>query len=90
IGLKNIHVTPPLISKKKITIWGNTPLTTTRKLRSGPFRSRESTGGFAGVLLGICVVFVIEVIVLLVRVALIGCTNTDLLWMKKDPREKMR
>ncbi|KAF8386662.1 hypothetical protein PRIPAC_75804 [Pristionchus pacificus] len=48
------------------------------------------TGGFAGVLLGICVVFVIELILLVVRVALIGITNTDPLRMKKDSREKMR
>ncbi|GMS93765.1 hypothetical protein PENTCL1PPCAC_15940, partial [Pristionchus entomophagus] len=41
------------------------------------------TGGFAGVLLGVCVVFVIELILLLVRIIIIGCLNVDALKVRK-------
>ncbi|GMR49329.1 hypothetical protein PMAYCL1PPCAC_19524, partial [Pristionchus mayeri] len=41
------------------------------------------TGGFAGVLMGASVVFVIEIILLVVRLGLIGFINVDTMMVKK-------
>ncbi|GMS82213.1 hypothetical protein PENTCL1PPCAC_4388, partial [Pristionchus entomophagus] len=44
-----------------------------------------ATGGFAGVLLGASVVALVDMIVLFMRVAMIGCGSLNALKMKKSP-----